>query len=56
MLAYLGVVIEQCLRDPRVLQGLHVLASRRGRAWTFHLVWIPEHDFDRQVALLQETW
>lgn len=47
-------MVEESLRDPRVLQDLHVLASRRGRPWTFHLVSVPEHDFDRQVGMLQE--
>lgn len=51
---YLGVVVEQCLRDPRVLEGLHGLARRRGRSWTFHLVSVAEHELDRQVRTLQE--
>jgi hypothetical protein len=50
---YLGIVIEQSLRDPLLIDGFDVVATRRGRAWTFHLVSVAPERLEQQVAALQ---
>jgi hypothetical protein len=52
-MAYLGIVIEQSLKDPGGMAQFLILSTRRGKAWTFHLVAVPEEQIDQQVSVLQ---
>ena len=62
MTDYLGIVIEQCLRDPAAAKELRVVKTRRPRSWVFLLVEVPEHELDHQIRILQanmvsdDTW
>jgi hypothetical protein len=50
---YLGIVIEQCLRDPSVEDRLRLISKRKPRSWVFLLVSVPESELDDHVKLLQ---
>lgn len=50
---YLGVVVEDSLRDRGVIQRLNVVARRRFGAWAFALVHVAAADLSRQVAAVQ---
>ncbi|HEY3368416.1 MAG TPA: hypothetical protein VGK74_25460 [Symbiobacteriaceae bacterium] len=50
---YLGIIVEQCLRDPALTAELHIAAVKRGEYWTFLLASVPEADFAQHIRLLQ---
>lgn len=52
---YLGVIVAQSLRDGREVEQFHILATRPGKSWTFHLVAIPEQEFAGKIRFLQEN-
>lgn len=60
--AYLGIVVENSLRDGVVPQGFTVVARVRHGDWDFALVRAPAADVDRLVGELQrhmvtdDTW
>ncbi len=60
--AYLGIVVEQALRDRGALRDWDVVARRRVGGWDFVLVRVHGQDLDRRVAELQramvddDTW
>lgn len=49
---FLGIVIENSLRDPGVIAPT-VVKTRRGRAWTFLLVSVPVNELDEHIRRLQ---
>lgn len=50
---YLGIVIEQCLKDPSVEDSLKPIAKKKLRSWMFLLLSVSESELDDHVKLLQ---
>lgn len=51
---YLGIIIEQCLKDAAVVSRFPIVSVRRGKAWTFLLASVPEQSLAEHVRLLQQ--
>jgi hypothetical protein len=60
--AYLGIVVEDSIRDRAAMERLRVLATRHLGSWAFALVRIPAMDLPETIARLQrgmvtdDTW
>lgn len=50
---YLGIIIEQCLRDPAVARQFPVVSVRRLGSWVFLLASVPADELARHVQFLQ---
>jgi hypothetical protein len=52
---YLGIIIEQSLRDPAITKEFSVVARRRVQSWVFLLASVPADAFERHVKLIQSN-
>lgn len=52
---YLGIIIEQCLRDPAVTREFPIVAVKQPRSWRFLLASVPAEQFEQHVRLLQSS-
>ncbi len=52
---YLGILIEQSLRDPAIASELNIQAVKRGIQWTLLLVSVPERDLASHVDRIQSN-
>jgi len=59
---YLGVIVEQCLRDTSVLSRFDILARKQPRSWAWVLVAVAAEGLTEHIKLLQgymvvdDTW
>ena len=51
--SYLGIIVEQSLRDPRAMAAFDIVATWVGKTWVLRLVAIPEDQLDAKIATLQ---
>lgn len=52
---YLGILVEQSLRDPAITQAFRIVSVKRGKFWVFLLHSVPSDDFERHVKLIQSN-
>jgi hypothetical protein len=52
---YLGIIIEQSLRDPTVTKEFRIVAMRRVKSWVFLLAAVPEDNLEWHVKLIQSN-
>lgn len=52
-MAYLGIIVEQSLKDVSVLQSFKILAEKRAGSWRLLLVSVPDEEMDPKLQKLQ---
>lgn len=53
-MAYLGIIIEQSLKDASVMHQFTTLAEQWYGSWRFLLVSVPEEELERKMKTLQD--
>lgn len=52
---YLGIVIQQSLKDRTIVAPARVLARKRVKTWVFLLVGVAEADLEEHIRVLQKS-
>lgn len=50
---YLGIVVDQSLRNDSFIDNMNVIAKRKAGSWVLLLVSVPEQEWSKQIATLQ---
>lgn len=52
---YMGIIVEQSLRDPTITKAFEIASVKHGGFWTFLLDTVPGANFERHVSLIQSN-